>query len=379
MSTYLNNAGAALVSDEVHGRIVEHLRRERQIGAYAAAQECRDEVEQFYQNAARSINAASPTEIAFVDSASRAWNTVLSAVTLNPGDKVVTLSSEFGTNLVSLAHLTQRVGASLTVVPCAQDGSFSMNDFESASSGASLIAISHATAQAAILNPVVEVGKLARSTGAVYLVDGCQALGQTPVDVEQIDCDAYTATGRKWLRGPRGTGFLYVRAGSALQARDVDLANADLILNPTSGAITGIEVRRDARQFELWERSVAGLLGLNTALLEFLSSDPEPKYEVLSLYGGMLRAAVAKNSKLQLLGQDPCSLGTVGFYCLEPSEEVEVSTQLQRGGVSLSSMHDWDCPLFFPTNGATQIFRLSPHYYSAHDEIEKVATLIERL
>lgn len=374
----MNNAGAALVSDEVHERMVEHLQRERYVGASAAAMESGDEVAEFYERAARLLNADNPRQIAFVDSASRAWNVVLSSLPLKPGQKITTLSSEFGTNLVSLANLAERVGASLTVVPCAEDGSFSLREFEVASRGASLIAISHAAAQASILNPVVEIGSLAKAVGAFYLVDGCQALGQTPVDVIAIGCDAYTATGRKWLRGPRGTGFLFVRPGSGLRARDVDLASADLVLDPETGAISGVEIRQDARQFELWERSVAGLLGLSVALDDLLESDSNSRFKTISRYGSTLRAAVSRNSKFKLLGEERSPLGTVGFYCSNPTDEDAVGEMFRLGEISLSSMHDWDCPMFFPKNGATQIFRLSAHYYSSLQDVEKVAALIER-
>ena len=133
------------------------------------------------------------------------------------GDEIVTLSSEFGTNLVSIFHFATRVGARVKVLHCTPSGSFDMSELQAClESGARLVAISHVSAHASIVNPVVEIGKMVAQHGALYLVDGCQAVGQMDIDVVKIGCDAYTATGRKWLRGPRGTGFLYVKDGSSI-------------------------------------------------------------------------------------------------------------------------------------------------------------------
>lgn len=361
---YLNNAGAALSSASTNTVVARHLQLEQELGAVEAAKTAKSEQDQFYIRAARLIKATDPSEIAFVDSASRAWNLALSAMALQKGDNIVTLSSEFGTNLVSLFYAAKQTGASVSVIPCEQDGSFDMSRFESAAKGAKLIAISHSAAHGSIVNPVIEIGQIAQTNEITYMVDGCQSLGQLDVDVNKIGCDIYTATGRKWLRGPRGTGFLYVRESAELSTTTVDLSSADLVIREGSRGVTDVTVRTDARRFELWERNMAGMLGLSNALKEAIDNDSQDVHAVIAEQGNRLRTVVEKNEHLSLMGKENSEVGNVGFYCVDPRMEAIIDEALQISEVVYSTMNDWDCPLHFPTNGATKIYRLSPHYYT---------------
>ena len=379
MSHYLNNAGAGLMSTQTLDTIVGHLEREMAVGAYHAAQESQLQTKDFYNRAARLINAADPSEIAFTDSASRAWNVALHGIRLGSNDCIVTLSSEFGTNLVTLFHRAHQVGASVKVSQCDLTGYFSLDELANdLDNGASLIAISHAAAHGSIVNPVLEIGKLARQHHAVYLLDGCQAVGQLPVDVDAIQCDAYTATGRKWLRGPRGTGFLYVNPSSPLRASQVDLASADLVINDQSNKV-GVNVRKDARQFELWERNVAAMLGLSSAIGEYLQQACQVLSDRICTLANRLRSAVVANSNLNLVGEAESPSGVVGFYLVNHEREGLVRSILEQQGVGISLMHDWDCPLHFPKNGASVIFRLSPHYCTKDSSVDAVCDLISAL
>lgn len=375
---YLNNAGAGIPSDATFEVVIRHLELEREIGAYDAAKTARPEYDAFYDRAARLIGAKA-SEIAFVDSASRAWNVAIAAVGISAGGRIVTLASEFGTNLVSLFRLAERQSAEVTVVDCAQDGSFDMSEFERACDGASLVALSHSVAHGSIVNPVVEVGAVAKRAGALYLVDGCQAAGQLEVDVEAIGCDAYTVTGRKWLRGPRGTGFLYVREGSGLVTADVDLSSADLAFMPGTRTVVGVTTRSDARQFELWERNVAGMLGLSHAIQESFGPTVVGTRPMIGELGDKVREAVVRNPLLSLFGEARSPVGNVGFYCLDPAHEDRVERSLREAGIVFSTMSDWDFPLQFPTNGATKLFRLSPHYYTPVDTVSVACEALDRV
>lgn len=379
MIHYLNNAGAGLMSSETLGTIINHLNRESTVGAYRAAQESKKLMDKFYERAARLINAANPNEIAFVDSASRAWNMALHGAKLGVGDRIVTLSSEFGTNLVTLFDRAHQVGASVQVIQCDQTGDFSIDEFTTAlDKGARMVAISHATAHGSIVNPVIEIGRLAKQYQAIYLVDGCQAVGQLSVDVDSIQCDAYTATGRKWLRGPRGTGFLYVRPSSPLRTTQIDLAAADLVLDNDSKVVR-VDVRKDARQFELWERNIAGMLGFSSAMGEYLGQKQEVVSARIRALANRLRVAVTANSNLNLIGKVDSESGVVGFYLTKPEREGFVRDRLEQQGLGISTMSDWDCPLHFPKNGASVIFRLSPHYYTDDSSVDAACDVISTL
>lgn len=371
---YLNNAGAALMSREAFQAIVGHLQDELKFGPYGAAQAAKHRLEEGYSAAGLVLGVSSDT-ISMHDSASRAWNMALYGSGLPVGSEIVTLSSEFGTNLVSIFHYARAIGAKVSVVPCAQDGSFALDEVEARlAGGAALIAVSHAAAHGSIVNPVEEIGALVARHGTKYLVDGCQAVGQLPVDVSRLNCDAYTASGRKWLRGPRGTAFMHTRKESGFSTPQVDLASADLVLGPDHG-VEGVEVRQDGKQFELWERSVASFLGLGVALSQFVAQDAQDIFRNLSSKGDRLRAAVAMNPHLTLMGSAESASGITGFVVQDPAREDSMRAALASKEIVFSTMADWDCPLHFPQTGVSVIFRLSPHYYTS----EETVSLAERV
>jgi cysteine desulfurase/selenocysteine lyase len=376
MIDYLNNAGAGLMSAKTLEVIIEYLKLESKIGAYHAAAESKSLMQDFYSNAAKIINANSDSEIAFTDSASRGWNMVVYGAMLRKGAKIVTLSSEFGTNLVTLFDLAKKLEGTVIVINCDSKGLFSLDEIETElKNGAALVAISHAVAHGSIVNPVDEVGVLAKKYGAIYIVDGCQAVGQFKVDVQQIQCDAYMTTGRKWLCGPRGTGFLYVKQSSAFRTTQLDLASADLIIDSQS-KVTNVEIRKDAKQFELWERSIANMLGLSYAISECLAKNISEISEQIQFLSNRLRKIVYSNPKLNLIGEVESSSGIIGFYLEDASKEEILKEEFKKNDLRISTMSDWDCPLHFPKTGAKSIFRLSPHYTTSDDTIEIASKII---
>lgn len=377
MQIYLNNAGAGLMANETYEAVASYLHLERELGAYCVATQKKVLLETFYTNAAQIINASSPTEIAFMDSASRGWNMVIYGSQLHAGDKIVTLSSEFGTNLIILFDYAKQINATVRVVQCNEQGEFSIDEIEDElRNGAKLVAISHTAAQGSIVNPVEEIGRLAKKYGAIYVVDGCQAVGQFSVDVQKIQCDAYVTTWRKWLCGPRGTGFLYIKDFSLFRTPQLDLASAYLVFDDDFN-VKGVNVRKDARQFELWERSYANMLGLATALDICLKQGIDNISARIQVLANKLRLSAQTNPNFHLLGKPVSISGVLGFYLKDYSKEEELKNVFIRHNIGISMMSDWDCPLYFPKNGATQIFRLSPHYYSDFSSIEKVCKIIE--
>lgn len=373
---YLNNVGASLMSPRTVEICCEHLQLEASIGSLRAATAKADEVAKCYSSLALMLNAANASEIAWCDSASRAWDAVLYGSGLKAGDRVLTLSSEFGTNLVSIYHYTGMVGASVVVLPCDTQGTFSLDLLEEElAQGVAVVAISHAAAHGSILNPVQQVGELCQRYGARYIVDGCQAVGQLDIDVRAIACDVYTGTGRKWLRGPRGTGFLYVRSGSDFHTPFVDLASADLSFDD-HGSPTGVIIREDARRFELWERSIASVLGLGNAVSEYLAARDAGQIPKIFAAATSIRTAVQQNPKLTLFGRVDTQSGIVGLYATDPADEVRIEDLLQSAHVVYSTMADWDCPLHFPKNGIKKIFRLAPHYYTPPEGVTRAIEAI---
>ena len=258
---HLNNAGAALPPQPVLQAVQQHLEREAAIGGYEAAAEAAGKIESVYGSIARLINAA-PAEIAVVENATRAWDMAFYAFRFSPGDRILTAQAEYASNYLAFLQVARRTGAVVEVVPNDNSGALDPHSLERMiDKRVKLIAITHVPTNGGLVNPAEAVGRIARAHGIPFLLDACQSVGQMPVDVEAIGCDVLSATGRKFLRGPRGTGFLYVRKSllDQLEPPLIDLHSADW-----TGADT-YEFRPDARRFENWECFVAGKIGLGIA------------------------------------------------------------------------------------------------------------------
>lgn len=378
MKHYLNNAGAGELSNITLNAMIDYYQYEQKVGAYQAAKDKKDIIDMFYTNVAKLINADDVGEIAFVDNASRGWNLAIRGIELSKNDVIVTLSTEFGTNLITIYDHAMKSGASVRVIPCTDKGKVDIQLLEKVLSeyrGVKVIAISHAVAHGSIVNPVEQIGVLARKYGALYIVDACQSVGQITVDVKEIDCDVLVASGRKWLCGPRGTGFMYIRNKTNIRPTQLDLASADLILNDDY-SVTGVKIRQDAKRFEIWERNIASQIGLATAIDIILNVGLDEISRKIKCFSTEIRNAISKNPKLILIGSEESSSGIVGFITKKSDVEKSILDSFVKNGLTISTMSDWDCPLDFPKNGVKTIFRLSPHYYTNIETIELARKII---
>lgn len=228
------------VTDALH----EYLNCEAEIGGYETADLYADGLNNLYSSAARLLNCRAG-EIAFVENATRAWDMAFYAFNFKPGDKILTAISEYGSNVIAYLQQAKRFGVEVVFIP---DDDYGQVDTQALSglvdSRVKLISISHIPTGGGLVNPAIEIGRIARQHGIPYLLDACQSAGQIPLDVEAIGCDLLSITGRKYLRGPRGTGLLYVRNSilDRLEPPFLDQHAAELI-SPTE-----YRVRQDARK-----------------------------------------------------------------------------------------------------------------------------------
>src|SRR4051812_43776605 len=262
---HFNNAGASLPPRPVLDAVVGHLQREAEIGGYEAAAERADEIEHTYDALARLLGCA-PDEVAVVENATRGWDMAFYSFRFEPGDRILTGRAEYASNWIALKQVADRTGAEIAVIPDDEHGQVSVEALASMlgadGSRAKLVSLVHVPSQGGLVNPAAEVGRLTRAAGVPFLLDACQSAGQMPLDVKQLGCDVLTGTGRKFLRGPRGTGFMYVRRELAgrLEPPLLDLRAADWLPGGD-----GYRIRPDARRFENWEGFVAGKIGLGVA------------------------------------------------------------------------------------------------------------------
>src|SRR5579872_2171247 len=259
---HFNNAGAALMPAPVLQSQLRHLQLEAAIGGYEAAAAADDRIAAIYISIARLLNA-DPTEIALVENATAAWDMAFYSIGFAPGDRILTAEAEYLSNYIAFLQVARRTGAVIDIVPSDAAGELDVAALERMiDRRVKLIAITHVPSNGGLVNPAEAIGRVARAHGILYLLDACQSVGQMPIDVAAIGCDMLSAPGRKYLRGPRGTGFLYVRRAILDQLEPPFL---DLQAVTSADAIHYV-MRPDARRFENWEGNIAAHLGLGTAV-----------------------------------------------------------------------------------------------------------------
>jgi selenocysteine lyase/cysteine desulfurase len=258
---HLNHAGASLMPQPVLDAVVGHLRREAEIGGYEAKDEAAERIDAVRADVAELIGAR-PHEIALLENATRAWESVFYSLPLKAGDRILTSVAEYGSNALAYLHVARRTGAEVVVVPDDEHGQLDVAVLRDAIDDRTrLIGVSHIPTDGGLVNPARAIGEVARDAGVPFLLDACQSVGQLPLDVEELGCDFLSATGRKFLRAPRGTGFLYVREG-ALELLD------PWVIEIRSARWTSaheFELVDGAQRFETWECSYANQLGLGAA------------------------------------------------------------------------------------------------------------------
>ncbi|HTI08231.1 MAG TPA: aminotransferase class V-fold PLP-dependent enzyme, partial [Puia sp.] len=282
---HFNNAGASLPPDVVLDTVIGYLKIEATQGGYETEYNFRDSLENTYALIARLINA-DKGEIALVENASIAWGLAFNGIDFKKDDEVITSEMEYVTNLIGFLNAEKLHGIKLNVIPNDEQGNFSLSALEKAiTSRTRLIAITHIPSSAGNILPVAEIGRIARKHNILYLVDACQSIGQVPVDVKEIGCDMLAVTGRKYLRAPRGTGFLYVRKEirDQLKVAHIDGHTAELI---TTGEF---KLRDDGRRFEVYERNRALTLGLAKAVEYALHIGLDRITQRIQYLGSLLR------------------------------------------------------------------------------------------
>jgi selenocysteine lyase/cysteine desulfurase len=303
---HLNNAGAGLMPQAVLDAMIAYLQREATIGGYETAGEAAQRLDGVYDSVARLI-AAGSDEIALTENATVAWQMAFYSLAFQPGDRILTARAEYAANYVAFLQVARRTGAVIEVVPDDANGVLDPGALERMiDDRVRLIAITWVPTNGGLVNPAGEVGRIARAYSIPYLLDACQAVGQMQVDVAALGCDMLSATGRKFLRGPRGTGFLYIRRDllQQLEPPVIDHFAAPWV------ATDRYELRPDARRFETWENNYAGRLGLGVAIDYALAIGMEAIEERSRRLAGLLRDALRSIPRVTIhdLGPHPAAI-----------------------------------------------------------------------
>ena len=364
---HLNNAGAGLMPDPVLRTIVEHLELESEVGGYEAAEERREEIEATYGTLGRLIGADA-RNIALTENATAAFILALSAVSFEPGDVIVTTRNDYVSNQIMYLSLASRFGIELVRAPDHPSGGVDVSAVEELvhRRRPKLVAVTHVPTSSGLVQRVADIGAICRRRETLYLVDACQSVGQMPLDVDQIGCDFLSATARKFLRGPRGVGFLYVsdRAlDSGLEPLFPDLQGAHWIEADLFQPLP------DARRFENWEFPFALVLGLGRAAEYTLDLGLEPIRERAWALAALARHRLAEIDGVGVLdrGSERSAIVTIAT---EGHDAAGLVRSLRAEGINTAlSIRDY-AVLDFDDKGVEAAVRISPHYYNTEEEID---------
>ena len=368
---HLNNAGAALMPRPVVDAMVRHLQREASIGGYEAAADAHQEVEHVYGAIARLLNC-SPSEVAIVENATRAWDMAFYSMAFEPGDRILSSAAEYESNYLAFLQVSRRTGARVEVVPSDESGQVSVEALEAMlDDRVRLISLTHVPTNGGLVNPAAQVGRVARRHNIPFMLDACQSAGQIPLDVQEIGCDMLSATGRKYLRGPRGTGFLYVRGSliGQLEPPFIDLHAAEWVSRDE------YRIRPDARRFENWETNYAAKIALGVAVDYALDWGIAPIWDRVQGLGQALRDRLAELPKVTVLDVGAVRCGIVSF-AIDGLAGVEVQRRLRADGNNVSVSPRRYTRIDMEDRGLTEVIRASAHYYNTEPEIDR---LVERL
>jgi cysteine desulfurase/selenocysteine lyase len=368
---HLNNAGSSLPPQPVLDAVIGHVELEGRIGGYEAHAQNEEAIERFYGATAELIGAQ-PREVAFCPSATRAWDMAFYAFEFRRSDRVLTSVADYISNYISYIQTANRTGVEVVTVPNDEHGQVSVEALRALiDERVKLVAITHIPTNSGLVNPVAEIGAITREAGIPYLVDACQSAGQMPLDVDAIGCDALSATGRKFLRGPRGTGFLYVHSDllQRLEPPLLDMRAADWV------APDRYQLRPDGRRFEEWEQDYAGKVGLTRAIDYALAWGIDAIWERVHVLGERLRALLDDVKGVTIYDPGAVRCGIVSFAVTAISAE-RIKEALARERINVSVAATTSALIDARERDLPDVVRASVHYFNTEDELERAVECI---
>lgn len=373
---HLNNAGAALMPAAVVGAIAHYLNIETKFGGYEAQDARRNAIGLAYQSVGRIIGAG-VKNIAFMENATVAFMQAVSAIPFERNDTILTTCNDYASNQIQFLSLQKRLGVRVIRAPDQAEGGVdvaAMSDLIDKHKP-KLVCVTHVPTNSGLEQDVQAIGGLCRDADTIYLVDACQSVGQMPIDVVDMGCDFLSATSRKFLRGPRGSGFLYVSdrlLEQGLEPLFIDMRGANWTDPDSYQAIDS------AKRFETWEFAWAQVLG--TAAAAAYASDvglESIRLRVQALVH-RLREGLSRIEKINILGGD-AELSGIVTITFDKFDPFKVVTVLRGQGVNTSAQGREYAVIDYDRKNVACALRLSPHYYNTEIEIDQAVSTIRRI
>jgi len=370
---FLNSAGSSLMPKTVVEKTINYLKEEEQFGGYFVANQQAKIVDQFYVEAAKLLNC-NTKHIAFANSNTDAYAKVLSSIPFQNGDCIITTDDDYVSNQIAFISLKKRLNIEIHRVQNLANHEIDLADLESLikKHQPKLIAVTHIPTNSGLVQDVEAVGKICKANDILYLVDACQSVGQFVIDVQKIGCDFLTSTGRKFLRGPRGTGFLYI------SDKVLDLHLAPLIIDMKGGNWTSFddyEPFHNAKKFEYWEQSYAAIVGFTEAIRYANAIGLANIQNYNQQLSSQLRDLLSKIPAIQVLDQGNHLASIVTFHNHQIGL-TELQNLLSENQIFHSVSFKGSALIDFTKKNVDWAIRFSPHYFNTLEEIEKVAEML---
>lgn len=371
---FLNNAGSSLMPSVVVDSMIDYLELEEQLGGYEVANRNAEVLEEFYDETARLINAK-PSNIAFATSATEAYAKALSSIMFKEGDVIITTADDYISNQITFISLQKNLNIKVIRTKNLPDNELDLEDLEHLIKkyNPKLIAVTHIPTNSGLIQNVGDVGRLCKQYDILYLVDACQSVGQLAVDVEKIGCDFLSATGRKFMRGPRGTGFLYV------SDKVLEQNYAPLLLDMRGADWTefdNYELFKTAKRFENWEISYASLMGFTQALQYANNIGLHAIEHYNKGLSERLREKL-RNSGFNVWDWGK-NLSSIVTFSGTDGDLERIQNVLKENNIFFSVTHKNSALIDFTRKNINGIVRLSPHYFNTVEEIDLVSDVLKQ-
>ncbi|MEM7550084.1 MAG: aminotransferase class V-fold PLP-dependent enzyme [Bacteroidota bacterium] len=372
--THFNNAGASLIPSSVRRAVIDYLDYEELHGGYETAERFHKEIEGIYTSIGKFINADAE-EIALLENATAAWIMAFLSIDLKAGDIILTSKQEYASNYLAFLRIQKEKDVKIEVIDSTESGEIDLAKLKEAIKPKTrLIAISHMPTNSGLVQPAEEIGKIATEYNVLYLLDACQSIGHYPLDVKKLKCDFLSATGRKYLRAPRGTGFLYVKK-EVLQKTEpyiIDLHSATWIDNNTYETISS------AKKFENWESNIANQLGLKSAAEYAFEIGIESIWTRVKSLGDYFRNELEKIESATVTDIGSVKSGIVTFKH-NFIETLDLKKKLFDEGISTSNTVESGTLIDMRERGLDKLIRASVHYYNTEEEIDRCCDFLKSL
>lgn len=366
--------------DIVTRAIQEHIALESNIGGYEAAAMREDLIRDFYIQAGK-LFGCSASNIAFTSSATDSYSRALSSIPFQHGDVILTDNDDFISNQIQFLSCGKRFGIRIERIKNAPEGGVDLDDLEQqlAKHQPRLLAITHIPTNAGLVQPVKSIGDIyaryekAHSGMSWYILDACQSVGQLPLDVKELQCDFLSVTARKFLRGPRGTGFLYVSDKAlhkGLEPLFIDMRGAEWIEKDI------YRPREDARRYEDWEFAYALVLGTTAAIEYCLNIGLDRIAQQVRLLSDHMRQELSTLDKVRVLDRGP-ELGGLVTFTVRGAQPKHLADQLLKRKINVVPSYRNFAVIDFDEKGVEWALRASPHYYNTMEEIQEFLSALK--